>query len=73
MTKISAGATALATLALTASSAAPAGAQSSPNTARVGGGQTMLQPRLRRRAARWPPTACSVSPVAPAQRRLAAA
>ncbi len=66
MTKISAGATTLATLAMTAALAAPASAQSSPNTARVGDGQTMLRldPATGRALAA---NGVKVAPVAPAR------
>lgn len=65
MTKITAGATALATLAATAALAAPAGAQS-PNTARVGDGQTTL--RLAPATARaLTANGVQVGPVAPAR------
>lgn len=66
MTKHSGGATALATLALTAALAAPASAQMSPNAARVGDGQTML--RLAPATARaLAANGVQVSPVAPAR------
>jgi hypothetical protein len=65
MTKITAGASALATLAATAALAAPAGAQS-PNTARVGDGQTTLRlaPATGRALAA---NGVRVGPVAPAR------